>query len=90
MEENVSWNIPDVFVYDLNHDGFDEITILTFYQGGGCMNWSIFVYSTKLPLENILKLTIAELIAKEKFYFRNILFDGDNLYLDGKNIVSYF
>jgi len=51
MEENVSWNIPDVFVYDLNYDSFDEINTLTYYQGSGCQKHSINVYSTKASLK---------------------------------------
>jgi len=89
INENVKFNIPDIFVYDLDHDGFDEITMLTYWQGSGVMAWSISVYSTKISLEKILRLTIAEDIVGCKFYFSNIHFDGDNLYVDGKNIMEY-
>lgn len=89
INENVKFNIPDVFIHDLNHDGFDEITMLTYWQGSGVMRWSVFVYSTKISLEKILQLTVVEDTVGCKFYFSNINFDGDNLYIDGKNIMEY-
>jgi len=95
MQENVKWNIPDVFIYDLDHDGFDEITIKSGYQGGDSAHKSLYIYSTKkIPIEKLHVLRIYEDVCsdggcKDKFYHKNIYFDGNNLYVDGKNIMEY-
>jgi hypothetical protein len=95
MQENVRWNIPDVFIYDLDHDGFDEITILSGFQGGGGAFKCLHMYSTKkIPLEKPYDLRIYSDVYyddgyKDTFYHNNIYFDGDNLYVDGKNIMDY-
>jgi len=96
MQENVRWNIPDVFIYDLDHDGFDEITILSGFQGGGGAFKGLHMYSTKkIPLEKPYDLRIYSDVYyddgyKDTFYHNNIYFDGDNLYVDGKNIMDYW
>lgn len=91
MERNVKWNIPDVFVYDLDHDGYDEITILTQWQGGGGPYYDLNVYSTKqLPMKKMIELNVLLVGSGDDIInYRNIYFDGDNLYIDGKNIMEY-
>lgn len=92
MERDVKWNIPDVFVYDLDHDGYDEITILTQWQGGGGGPYfELNVYSTKqLLIKKIIELNVLLVGSGDDIInYRNIYFDGNNLYIDGKNIMEY-
>jgi len=95
----LKWNIPDIFVYDLDHDGFDEVTLLT--RGGGAQgvyDYHLIVYSTRgLPMKELITLNEVVLYVmapkisdgKLKVKYRNINFDGNNLYVDGKNIMDY-
>jgi len=88
----MKWNIPNVFIYDLNHDGFDEITLLRSSQGGGGgPYYDLIVYSTKqLPMKKMIELNVLLVGSGDDIInYRNIHFDGDNLYVDGKNIMSY-
>ena len=109
IEENVKWNIPDIFVYDLDHDGFDEIIYLdeTTYINEQT-DYKVRVCSPKdstkgNPLGKGFSLVIAAMGYKmvagrdgsienkfiEEVNYREIYFDGDNLYVDGKNIMEY-
>ena len=95
----VKWNIPNIFVYDLDHDGYDEITLLIRGDGSqGVFDFNLEVFSTEQSLmksviylrEVVLyvmrpKISDGELTIK----YKNIHFDGNNLYVDGKNIMSY-
>ncbi len=85
-KSNVKWNIPDVFIYDLDHDDFPEITLLsTIIQGP---YYALNIYSTKNIHAKPLKLVIGPFNLNGEYNYRNIYFDGDNLYVDGENIME--
>lgn len=85
-KSKVKWNIPDVFIYDLDHDDFPEITLLrTFIQGP---YYALIIYSTKNIYAKPLQLVIGPFNFNEEYDYRNIYFDGNNLYVDGKNIME--
>lgn len=86
-ESKVKWNIPDVFIYDLDHDDFPEITLLRTLGRGPI--YELFVYSTYKIYGKPHRLVIGGIFDGEKYYYRNIHFDGDNLYVDDKNIMDY-
>jgi len=84
-KSKLKWNIPDVFIYDLDYDGLPEITLLREFRGP---YYALLVYSTKNIFASPLELGIGSFNLNGEYNYRNIYFDGDNLYVDGKNILE--